>query len=115
MKIIEREHELFSSFSKAQYRYPNITFSFLEADADLIHSCHFVYHAVSPKCVISVILVTYANYGVNNGVRLSCSKFEDLNWIPEYDGAKDRARVLMENHLRVSYFFIECLSFATHE
>ena len=93
---------MFSSYVKARHRYPDIVVSFLEPSAELIHSCHFAIRALSTVSMTFVMLVTYTE----SGIRLSCSEFESLNWPQTPDDVFEYyIGILVEQHLRVGYFF----------
>jgi len=93
---------MFSSYVKARNRYPDIVFSFLDSNTELVHGCHFVIRAVTSIVWVSfVMLVTYTKHGV----RLSCSEF-DYPERPLRSFSQEDIDVLVEEHLQVSCFFM---------
>lgn len=91
---------MFSAYVKAHHRYPKIVVSFLESNNGLLHSCHTILEAVSVEVwVISVMLVTYTEYGV----RLSCSQFEGFIPIHRHP-LRGTIMSLVDEHRRVGFF-----------
>jgi len=91
---------MFSSYVKIHHQFSNIVVSFVEKNSGLIHSCHFAFQDVSfvpPFSVVFLLLVTYTE----DGLRLSCSEFGDLQ--PIRFVQESRVHHLVEKHFQVSY------------